>query len=205
VNGDWRLGLKVKWGASPERLAFDLHRSVGVYLAALLSVMLLTGIAMIFKPATRSVTGLFSELRADPDFGRSTPIPGRSPIGLDEAAEIADKVFPDGRLHWILLPSGPEGVYVVGKQAGDEPNRTKTFRNVGVDPYSGEALNVEDRARFSAGDRLLEWLFPLHSGEAFGAIGRSLVALIGIAPLVLYVTGFLRWRHKRRARRRMAS
>ena len=199
-HGDWRLGLRVKWGASPERVVYDLHRSVGIYGAAILLVMLFTGVAMIFKPATRSVTSLFSPVRADPDFGRSKPISGQSPIGVDAAVAAANKVFRDGRIHWILLPGAPNGVYVVGKQSKDEPNRTTTFRNVGVDQYTGEVLQVQDRAAFTAGERFLEWLFPLHSGEAFGEIGRPLMLLFGLIPLGLYVTGFLRWRQRRRGR-----
>ncbi|PWB84586.1 MAG: peptidase M4 [Methylocystaceae bacterium] len=204
VNGNWRLGLKVKWGASPERVVYDLHKAVGAYFAAIFLVILITGVAMIFKPATRSMTSLFSPVRADPDFGKSTPIPGRLPIGGGEAVASANNVFPDGRLHWILLPSTPNGVYVVGKQSNDEPNRTKTFRNVGVDQYSGQVLRVQDRNSFTAGERFLEWLFPLHTGEAFGEIGRVFVVLFGSMPLALYVTGFLRWRQKRRARKRPA-
>jgi uncharacterized iron-regulated membrane protein len=165
--------------------------------------MLFTGVAMIFKPATRSVTSLFSPVRPDPDFGKSTPIPGRAPIGVDAAVAIADNVFPEGRIHWVLLPSAPKGVYVVGKQSDDEPNRSKTFRNVGVDQYSGDVLQVQDRKDFTAGERFLEWIFPLHSGEAFGRLGRPFVLLIGMAPLILYATGFLRWRQKRRARKRI--
>jgi uncharacterized iron-regulated membrane protein len=200
LNGDWRQGLKVKWGASRERVVYDLHRSVGIYGAAILLVMLFTGAAMIFKPATRSVTSHFSPVRPDPDFGRSKPIPNGAPIGVDAAVAAASKVFPDGRLHWVLLPSTPTGVYVVGKQSKDEPNRTKTFRNVGVDQYTGEVLHVQDRNAFTAGERFLEWLFPLHSGEAFGAFGRPLTLLIGLMPLALYVTGFLRWRQRRRSK-----
>jgi len=203
-NGDWRLGLKIKWGASPERIVYDVHRSVGAYCAAILLVMLFTGVSMIFKPATRSVTSLFSPVRADPDYGRSKPIPGQSPMSVGDAVAIADKVFPDGGLHWVLFPSSPTGVYVVGKQSIDEPNRTKTYRNVGIDQYSGQVLHVQDRKTFTAGERFLEWLFPLHSGEAFGEIGRPLVMLFGLTPLVLYVTGFLRWRQKRQARKRAA-
>jgi uncharacterized iron-regulated membrane protein len=202
LNGNWRLGLKVKWGASRERIVYDMHRSVGVYAAAILLVMLFTGVAMIFKPAARSVVSLFSQVRADPDYGKSTPIQGRSPIGVGEAVAIADTVFPDGRLHWILLPSTSNAVYVVGKQSNDEPNRTKTYRNVGIDQYSGQVLHVQDRNNFTAGEKFLEWLFPLHSGEAFGEIGRPFVLLVGLMPLTLYVTGFLRWRLKRRARKR---
>ncbi|ARN83631.1 peptidase M4 [Methylocystis bryophila] len=199
-NGDWRLGLKVKWGASRERIVYDLHRCFGIYGAAILLVMLLTGVAMIFKPATRGVTALFSPVRADPDFGRSKPITNGAPIGVDAAVAAADRIFPDGRLHWVLLPSTPTGVYVVGKQSRNEPSRSKTFRNVGVDQYGGEVLGVQDRSGFTAGERFLEWLFPLHSGEAFGEIGRPLTLLIGLLPLVLYVTGFLRWRQRRRGR-----
>lgn len=202
LNGDWRLGLKIKWGASAERLAYDIHRSVGIYCAVILLVMLSTGIAMIFKPATRSVTSLFSSVRPKPEFGKSKPVPGQSPIGVDAAVAVANKIFPDGRLHWILLPSAPTGVYVVGKQSDDEPNRTKTSRNVGVDQYSGKVLYVQDRNDFTGGEKFIEWLFPLHSGEAFGAIGRSIVVAIGLTPLTLYLSGFFRWRQRRRARRR---
>jgi uncharacterized iron-regulated membrane protein len=191
----------VKWGASRERVAYDLHRSIGAWCGAILLAMLVTGVAMIFKPTTRTAVALFSTLRADPDFGTSTPLPDGAAIGLDKAVAIASTVFPEGRLHWILLPSGPDGVYVVGKQSNDEPNRTKTLRNVSVDRYGGQILHVQDREDFTAGERFLEWLYPLHSGEAFGGLGRTLAVLIGLAPLALYVTGFLRWRHKRRARK----
>jgi uncharacterized iron-regulated membrane protein len=132
---------------------------------------------------------------------KSTPIPGQAPLGLDAAATIADKVFPDGRLHWILLPGGPEGVYVVGKQADVEPNRASTNRNVTIDQYSGQVLHVQDRKSFTAGETFLEWQYPLHCGEAFGNVGRALIMVTGFVPLILYVTGFLRWRQKRRARR----
>jgi uncharacterized iron-regulated membrane protein len=201
-GGDWRLGLKVKFGASPERVVYDLHRSVGIYMAAILLVMLATGIAMIFKPATRAAVGLFSTVRGEPDYGKSTPAPGLSPISVGKAIAAADRIFPDGAVLWVLLPSTPTGVYVVGKQSPDEPSRSRTFRNVGVDQYSGRVLQIQDRKSFTAGETFLEWLYPLHSGEAFGDIGRPITLLIGLTPLILYATGFMRWRNKRRARRR---
>jgi uncharacterized iron-regulated membrane protein len=201
-NGDWRMGMTVKWGASPERVVFDLHRCVGVFSAAFLLVTLFTGVAMIFKPATRHMVNLLSPVRPDPDFGKSTPIPGRAPIGAGEAAAIADRVFPDGTLRWILFPSAPTSVYVVGKQADREPNQSRTTRNVGVEQYSGAIVGVQDRAGFTAGETFLEWLFPIHSGEAFGGLGRPIALVLGVTPLALFATGLIRWLRKRRARRR---
>lgn len=202
LNGDWRPGLKVKWGASAERVVLDLHKSVGAWIGALLLIMLFTGVAMIFKPTTRAVVSAFSPVQADPDFGKSTPAPERAPIGAGKAAAIAESVYPDGRLHWILFPSGPTSVYVVGKQSEREPNQTKTYRNVGLDQYTGQVLQLQDRSRFTRGETVLEWLFPIHSGEAFGGLGRPIALAIGLAPLTLYVTGLLRWRQKRKARSR---
>jgi uncharacterized iron-regulated membrane protein len=202
ANGNWRLGLTMKWGASPGRVVYDLHRSVGAYCAVFLLIILFTGVAMIFKPATRAFVSLFSPVHADPDYGKSIPGAGRRPIGASEAAAIADKVFPDGRLHWILFPSTPTAVYVVGKQSDREPNQSKTNRNVGIEQYTGEITTVQDRSRFTPSETFLEWLFPIHSGEAFGGLGRPIALLVGLSPFILYVTGLTRWLQKRRARKR---
>ena len=163
--------------------------------------MLVTGVAMIFKPATRSVIRLYSQVRADPDFGRSKPVSGRAPIGVDAAVAAANAVFPDGRLHWVLLPSTPGWASARRRQAVERRAQPhQGFRNVSLDQYSGQTVVGQDRKSFTAGERFLEWLFPLHSGEAFGAIGRPLTLLFGLIPLALYVTGFIRWRQKRRSR-----
>jgi uncharacterized iron-regulated membrane protein len=76
----------------------------------------------------------------EPKDLKSMSIPGQSPLELDAAAAIADKIFSDGKLHWIFLPQGQEGVYVVGKQADDEPNRWSTNRSVTVDQYRGTSF-----------------------------------------------------------------
>lgn len=203
-NGNWRAGLTIKRGASRERMVLDLHKIVGVYCGVFLLVTLFTGVAMIFKPATRAVTAMFSTVGADPDFGKSSPAAGRAPIGAGAAVAIADRVFPDGRLHWILFPETPSGVYVIGKQSDSEPNQTVTTRNVGVEQYTGAVLAIQDRGRFTGGERFLEWLFPLHSGEVFAGLARPIVLVIGLAPLVLFTTGLLRWLQGRRTRRRVA-
>lgn len=204
-SGGWRQALTIKWGATHERITYDLHKTVGLYLSAALAVLLFSGIYMIFKPQVRSAVALFSPVRQEPQDLKSMPVSGRAPIGLDAAAIIADRVFPDGRLHWILIPSGPEGVYAVGKLAESEPNRSSTYRNVTIDQYSGQILHVQDRAKFTAGETFLEWQYPLHCGEAFGNPGRAFVMFMGVVPLTLYVTGYLRWRQKRRARKQQGK
>jgi uncharacterized iron-regulated membrane protein len=199
-NGNWCHALTIKWGATPVRLTYDVHKTTGLYLAIVLIILLFSGIYMVFRPQVQSLMSLFSPVREEPKDLKSTPITGRPPLGLDATAAIADKIFPDGKLRSISLPQGREGVYVFGKQAASEPNRWGTFRNVTIDQYHGQVLHVQDRSNFTAGETFLEWQYPLHCGEAFGNIGRAFIMVMGFAPLILYVTGFLRWRQKRRAR-----
>lgn len=51
----------------------------------------------------------------------------------------------------------------------------------------------------------MDWLHPLHNGEALGLFGRWVACLAGLLPGLLFVTGCLRWCHKRRVRRATAS
>ena len=50
------------------------------------------------------------------------------------------------------------------------------------------------------GDKLWAWVHPLHNGEAFGFIGRIIVTLLGLFPLILMLTGVLRFIQKRKSK-----
>jgi hypothetical protein len=50
------------------------------------------------------------------------------------------------------------------------PTQAASYRNVAIDPYRA-VLAIQDRARFSAGESINEWIYPLHCGEAFCNLG----------------------------------
>lgn len=200
-NKNWRLGLTVKWQASSERITYDLHKNIGFYGAAFLIIMTATGAAMIFKPVTQKVTSLFSTVSGEPNFGKSKPSAQHEPIHITQAIVIANRVFKDGKIFSISLPNSPTGVFIVGKMLDSEPNKSRTYRNVSIDQYSGEILQIQDPENFTAGEKLFEWLFPVHTGEIFGEYGRPVLLLIGLLPLALFTTGLMRWRQKRHSRK----
>ena len=200
-NKNWRLGLTVKWQASSERITYDLHKNIGFYGSAFLIIMTATGAAMIFKPVTQKVTSLFSTVSGEPNFGKSKPSAQHEPIHITQAIVIANRVFKDGKIFSISLPNSPTGVFIVGKMLDSEPNKSRTYRNVSIDQYSGEILQIQDPDNFTAGEKLFEWLFPVHTGEIFGEYGRPVLLLIGLLPLALFTTGLMRWRQKRHSRK----
>lgn len=99
-------------------------------------------------------------------------------------------------------PRSPQAVNVTVRTADQWPLfSTKTLS---LDPFTGTTLKQENFADQNAGRRLRSWTRFLHTGEAFGFIGKLLAGLASLGALVLCWTGFaLAWR--RFFRRRPAT
>lgn len=202
----WRKALTVRRSAEMGRFTFDLHRAIGFYTSALLIVISFTGVAFAYNGTIRSMVSLFSTVHADhlkePQV-KSIPRDHTPRISIARAVEVADSVFPDAELRGINTPDGPEGVYMVAKRQAGEANRKRPRSKVWIDQYSGQILAVQDPNLFTSGETLMNVLWPLHDGQAFGLAGRIMWGAVGIvAPPVLYVTGIVRWLQKRRANAR---
>jgi uncharacterized iron-regulated membrane protein len=201
LTGQWRQALTVKWQASGARVNVDVHKTFGFYAAIVLIVILFSGTYMNLPAQVTPLVEIFSPAPGWPEGQRSAQAAGRPPISAGQAVAIVDRLLPDGELMGIGLPAGPDGVFVVRKRAPDEVTQAYPHRQVWLDQYDGRVLALNDPAAYTAGQKLLEWQYPLHSGEAFGLPGRILVLLIGLVCPILYVTGVIRWLQKRRAKR----
>jgi len=194
-----RGALTMKRNASGARRIYDLHTLSGVYGVIVFAMLALTG-AMLDEPTWfNPVIHQMSPLRP-PDTHFSTPLADRDPITVDAAIAAAMKRFPDAELRWIETPADISGVFRINLYQPGEPGRRFPKTNVWVDQFSGSVVASRDALQDAAGDTVLAWLHPLHSGEAFGMTGRIIVLVSGLLPPVLLVTGFLRWRQKRRVR-----
>ena len=66
-------------------------------------------------------------------------------------------------------------------------------RVVTLDPYSGKILFISSDADLSFAQRLFATNEAVHTGSAFGVMGRALMALAGIMVLPQAVSGFMMW------------
>ncbi|MBD9361524.1 PepSY-associated TM helix domain-containing protein [Methylomonas fluvii] len=198
--GKLRQALTIKRKASAERFNFDLHKTFGFYFSIPLIVILFSGLYLVFPIHVAGLVELFSPIKPDTAKVISEPGEKLSPIGLDQVAAITDKYFPDGEYKMIIFPQDLHGFYRVVKRAPQEINRTRSRRMLWLDQYSGKIMLERDPVNDAAGDVFLQWLYPLHNGEAFGVIGRSIIAITGLVPLLLYVTGAIRWLQKRKVK-----
>jgi uncharacterized iron-regulated membrane protein len=206
LSGQYWKALTIKRRASTERFNFDLHKTFGFYSAIVLLYLTLSGVYLIFPDYGRELVSVFSPVsEAYPTFQSATPQDGQKSISLAQVATITNMRFPGGDYRWIGFPKDEHGVYHVGKRAEGEVNPRQPYRQLWIDQYNGKVIHAREAAMRSAGDILLEWLYPLHTGEAFGFTGQLIVSFSGLVPLVLYVTGMIRWLQKRGAKRRIRS
>ncbi|NOU20665.1 MAG: PepSY domain-containing protein [Methyloglobulus sp.] len=202
--GKFKKAVTIKRGASPERFYFDLHKTTGFYSSIILLILAFTGFSFSYadyiKPLIRSFSAVKEKHLEEPDV-KSKVIDNAQPLSIARAVAQTGSIFPDAQLLRIETPDGEEGVYIITKRQSGEANRRWSQSKVWIDQYSGKVLSVQDPNKFTAGETFLNLMWPLHSGEAFGFAGRILWCVIGFAPLVLYVTGILRWLQKRKAKR----
>ncbi|MGZ8160116.1 MAG: PepSY-associated TM helix domain-containing protein [Methylobacter sp.] len=201
--GKLKKALTIKSNASAERFNFDLHKTFGFYSSVVLLFLALSGVYMIFPEYGRGLVGVFSPVTEPYPIYRSVvPTDDKTPISLAEVKAITDKRFPDGEYRYIGFSGDEKDVYIVGKREIDEVNRKSPYRRLWIDQYSGKIIHERERGTRTSGDILVEWLYPLHTGEAFGLAGQLIILISGLVPLMLYATGVMRWRQKLKAQQK---
>jgi len=195
-NGRWRRALTIKRHAGAFRLNFDLHKTVGVYFTPLFVMLALTGMEIVWHdPAEKLVSAFLPVTEADDVRSQAS---GITPVSADQVATSAQAIFPDSAIMRIYLPNADDAAFDVTFKHPEEPWKEYARSAVQIDQYSGEVLSVWDGREAPAGNVFLDWLFPLHNGDALGQIGRWLVFISGLLPALLFGTGLYMWWRKRR-------
>jgi uncharacterized iron-regulated membrane protein len=175
-------------------LAFDGHRLMGLFLAVPLLILAVTGLFLAFPklPAAMLSANGMEHGAAGAEY-RSTGAQNDHPVGIAEAGLIARGPFPRAELRRITLPSHENGTYRVTLRQRTELNQRHPYTTVWVDRWSGQIREVRNPSRFSAGETFMAALWPIHTGEAWGPFGKSVWVMTALAPLLLYLSGLMRW------------
>ncbi len=169
-----RRALRVAHGGSWPRFQSSLHRAGGFFAAPVLLMLAFSGVYLNLPQLVLPLVGALSELAPAGKLGNAAAGAAIAPGAAMAAAPYEIRLRQPGET-----------------AAGDGATR------VVLDAVSGRPLRVRDPLTAAAGERFLGWLYPLHSGQAFGAPGRVFISLFGLAPLLFFVTGLLMWRKRR--------
>jgi uncharacterized iron-regulated membrane protein len=184
---------------SATRIAFDVHRSTGIVFAITLLLATLTGATLVYVNYVRDLVSVFSKVAPFPTVPWE-PQDAHDPLQLDRLIAHVRTRFPEHALLEIHgSPRQTAGHLYYLKRPGDVHRLGDTL--AWINPLSGEIMIERSPRTRTAGEGFMHWLFPLHSGTAFGTVGQIMMSATGAVPLLMVLTGLWVWLRKRRGER----
>lgn len=178
-------------GPSSARMA-GWHRLLGLWVGVPAALMVAAGIQLAFLD---TIEGAIDGGLADPAAGPSGPVT----VGPGEAMARALSRYPGGELTALSMPGEDAPWYRIRLRATGEIPRQFGATTVWVSSVDGRILGDHDARSSSPARRLIEWLYPIHTGQIGAVPGRLLNFTIGCWLVTMIVLGVLSW--QRRARR----
>lgn len=195
-KGSWRKALRYKRGASSLRTLRDIHKLSGLASLPLLLMLVVTGVMLALPDQSNAVLAHVTGPVDEAPSPKSTPADGPQ-ISIAQALAVAHRVMPQGRLAWVEAPGQPTGTFMVRIQQPSDPSYRFPHSYVFIDQFSGVIVGMQDSRQASTSTSVNNWLHPLHDASVGGILLRAAAALVGIVPLVLFMTGLLRWCRRR--------
>lgn len=192
----WRRALTVKRGSAGPRFWYDLHRAAGLWLLPLALLLPLTGAALVFGDASKALVATVLPLQPWPRLARGEAAPAR--LAPDDYVARGAALFPQAHWSRLTLPDAGGSAELRLLQPG-EPRADTGMTRVRLDA-EGRVVAVHDPLRAPAGNRVIDWMFPLHSAEALGLVARLLWTAFGLLPALLLASGLWLWWRRRAAR-----
>ena len=203
----WQPAWLIKWSASKTRINFDLHRAGGLWLWLALLVFAWSSVYMnlggFYTQVMQSVSQYHQPWTDFPDL----PQPVQQPqINWRQAQDISQAEL--NRLEQTqgirtLAPNGfwinrAKGFYVYAvKSTADIQDHGGQTRVV-IDANSGAVKQVLLPTGQYSGNTITTWLMALHTANIWGLPYKIFVCVLGLAIVMLSVTGVLIWLKKRR-------
>jgi uncharacterized iron-regulated membrane protein len=205
-------GLVLWWRTRPRSrsefrhpIALDVHRKFGI-VGLIPSIILgMTGALLIFRPYLAPILNPLTGPMPLESVVHSRGDRSLKPPSLDQVRDQALLAYPDARVTRLYLPEGVEGTFAARLRLPEDGNPHGNTAML-FDRYSGELIQEHSSRGTSALQKILWYAaYPWHTGDALGLVGRGLVGLSGMLPIILMATGFLWWWNYRRPAQTGAS
>jgi uncharacterized iron-regulated membrane protein len=152
---------------------FQVHLWLALILGPVLTVVCLTGSFVVFR----------YELNRMTVDGTAYVTPQEKRLTLDELTKRVRQARPNDQLSSASWDAGKDTGFNFWTTT-PEGHRLHTF----VNPYTGEITGQEDYH-----DKWIQWFYELHANLLMGPTGMYLNGFVGLAAVVLSITGLVVW------------
>lgn len=184
-HSNWKKGVSLSLRKS-KIFNYDWHKALGIVFFIPLLTIAITGAYFTFLPAYKSVFKLMD-----------VPITKTQAL---TALQTPTEMFPedllrapqmDGyKLRAVYFPkdslSNYRFRYIHDREISAGLRKTK---EIGIDPHHQVTL-LSEYHQSTRSEKISAQMYPVHIGEIFGTLGRILVFISGLIPVILLITGY---------------
>ena len=193
-RGTWKRALTpIAKGPAMAR-NYSWHRALGLIGAVPALLLVTTGVLRVFEAGIGNAIGA-QEIAI-------SARPGTPVLPLAQAVAIGARSLPGSRFTAVTLPSAEDATYTVRMHMPSEWRRHYGYSFVYVDAVTGGVRGVFPASEAPWARAVMDDLFPFHTGEAGGVIGRLLVTAAGLWLGTMIVLGIRLWWLRRKRRKR---
>jgi len=187
---NWRRSLKVDFTRQWKRVTWDLHSAAGFWSVAFILMWAVTGAYFAFPSGFRSAVNRISPITVTRAPQSSSRV-GQSPAPTwREMVDQAQRHAPGQHVARVVLPFDDKAAFLVMFSSVRPAPPGADLTSVYLDQYTGALLAEAAPSARTAGDVIMTWVAPLHVGNFAGNGVRVVWLVLGLAPPVLFVTGF---------------
>ncbi len=202
--------FKIKWGASPKRLNYDLHNILGFYASWVLIFIVATGLAWSFEGVMNAEYWLFSGGKTRPKapafVSKKADTANKLTNVLDKIHETARAAYPGYERYQLRLPATDTGFYQVTMYL-QAANKFAKADNLYFNQYTAERFQPKAMGLYAdanGGEKATRMTYDIHTGSIAGLPGRILVFFTGLIAASLPITGFYIWWGKKSKKKKKA-
>jgi uncharacterized iron-regulated membrane protein len=198
-----KMRITIKLGAPYKRTIHDMHNAFGFWSLLLLLVISVTGLAIAWEEQTKTIVGKFASSQALEGYHQHptsfVDADGFKPGTIDYALDAAKSQISRPGYTPVSITPRDDGYRVAFAPQSFQMHSTApraTLANVDVDGQ-GNVVNVVYPEDKSPQSRILSWIVPIHMGNWAGGWlyypVKVVYFLAALSPLVLLITGFLKY------------
>ena len=187
----WKQALWIRWKSNWKRINFDSHRAIGFWALAMICIWATTGLYFGYPQPVRKALKMVLPF----DKGHKQPKtewkPGDPVLPISDLYRRAHATLPTEQISAMYLPDDP-GDSVFFSIIPSRTPRYLHYEALMLHPSTGAVVHLHDGWKDArGGDISLGVMFMLHFASVESLFLRSIIALFGITPAVLTVTGIL--------------
>lgn len=190
---DIKNRIKIKWDAKWRRVNYDWHNVTGFYISIVAIIIAITGLTFSYEwmHKTMYVVGNIGKEYPEDDYKPlidTTLIASTNSNPVDMALAEAFKAKPQDEMFFVWYLGNKEAIIT-----GSYPEAFGFHHqsNLLFHPATGKLLGKKYYEDKSAGMKLQEMNYGLHTGQFFGLTGKIIAFIASLLAAALPVTGFI--------------